>query len=205
MLLFVVLILFGSVCGENSCHTCNCQFNNIQLLTGLIESIVNDTLFTGLLDNIVETLRHQFSELFLYVCVCVCVFVLISSYALGSGTWTPVIFSYIGSANFYPAPSTFHFQIPSVIPHTAREFLLYAYIDCGSSVNDIVDDIVFYVEHGGMRFEKFLRVHSWSQNAWNTNSDNMWFPMPANKQVHLDVVQVTIPYCFARLYAIGYR
>ena len=32
-----------------------------------------------------------------------------------------------------------------------------------------------YVEDGGAHFEKFLHLRSYSQQAWNTNSDNLYF------------------------------
>ena len=119
-------------------------------------------------------------------------------------TWTPVNLTSIGSLSLGTA-STFHFQIPDIIPHTASEFLLYAYFACGTAGIQKENDIIFYVEDGGVRFEKFLYLRSFNQVAWNTNSDNMWFPMPADRQIHVNV-QAAIPRnCYARLYTIGYR
>ena len=201
LLLLAALFSIGSVYGEN-CRACNCQFSNIQVLTELVERIVNDTLLVGMRDDIVNSLQNHFGTVML-VCVCYQELI-IRSYVLYSATWTPVNRTEIGQANFTPG-TTFHFQIPDIIPNSASEFLLYASMDCGTSVNDISDNIIFYVEHGGIRFEKFLRVHSYHQSAWNTNSDNMWFPMPADRQIHVDVVPVTIPNCSSRLHAIGYR
>ena len=110
----------------------------------------------------------------------------------------------VGSLNLDTA-STFHFQIPDIIPRTASEFLLYAYFACGTAGTQRENDIMIYVEHGGVRLEKFLYLRSYNQAAWNTNSDNMWFPVPADRQVHVSV-QTTIPrYCYVRLYMIGYR
>ena len=50
---------------------------------------------------------------------------------------------------------TFHFQILDIIPHSASEFLLYAYFGCWTVPVDRENDIIIYVEHGGVRFEKF--------------------------------------------------
>jgi hypothetical protein len=69
MLLFAALISVGSVCGENSCRACNCQYNNVQVLTELIERIVNDALLTGMRDDIVSTLQNHFGTDILFLCV----------------------------------------------------------------------------------------------------------------------------------------
>ena len=63
----------------------------------------------------------------------------------------PMNISHIGVRNLDPA-STSSFQIPTIVPNTAREFLVYAYLACGASANETMD-IAFYVEHGGIRFE----------------------------------------------------
>ena len=69
LLLAVVLVSIGSVRSDNTCRACNCQFNNVQVLTGLIESIVNNTLFSGLLDNAVSsTLYRQQGKLLHVTC-----------------------------------------------------------------------------------------------------------------------------------------
>ena len=125
-------------------------------------------------------------------------------YALGLAVWTPVDLTYIGTVSL-STTSTFHFQIPDIIPHTASEFLLYASLDCGDGGGTKTNDIAFYVEHDGVQFKKFLYMRSYHQSAWNTNSDNMWFPMPADRQIHV-IVQVAVPRnCRARLRTIGYR
>ena len=67
--LLVVLITVGSVHGESSCPSCSCQFTDIQFLTGLVEGIVSDTLFTSM----VKTLRYQFGKLGLFIYACLLV------------------------------------------------------------------------------------------------------------------------------------
>ena len=44
LLLAIVLVSVGSVHSENTCHACNCNFHNIEFLTGLVERIVNKTV-----------------------------------------------------------------------------------------------------------------------------------------------------------------
>ena len=112
--------------------------------------------------------------------------------------------TFVGTLNFDTA-STFHFQIPDIIPHTANEFLLYASLACGSADGIRTNSIVFYVEHDGIQFKEFLYMRSYPQSAWNTNSDNMWFPMPADRQIHVIVQGAIRGDCFVLLYTIGYR
>ena len=77
MKLLVVLVALGSVYGESSCKACNCQFGNVQVITGLVKRIINDTLSTGLLlDDIVNAVRHQFGKIDILCFVCITVKVL---------------------------------------------------------------------------------------------------------------------------------
>ena len=102
-------------------------------------------------------------------------------------------------------PATYQFFIPDVVPDTAREFLLYASVICGGTVRDLSADIIFYVENGSTRYEKFLHMYGWDQLAYNTNSDNMWFPMPSNRLVHMELPIAFPGSCWAQLFTIGYR
>ena len=102
---------------------------------------------------------------------------------------------------------TYQHSIPSAIPDTAREILLYATVFCGLTTQNINTDIAIYTVVGNERFEMYLRMHGWNQEAINTNSDNMWLPMPSNRLVY---VQVPSTYsgagvCGFRLSATGYR
>ena len=121
-----------------------------------------------------------------------------------SAMWTPVAKTNIGIHSLENA-TTYEFQIPNVIPPTAREFMVYATVKCGYANLQGVSDIIFYVRHNGLRFEKFLYMHGYSQHAYNTNSDNMWFPMPADRLVHLEITVAIPGNCKAQLSTIGYR
>lgn len=217
--LLVVFVSVGSVCGESSCPACNCQFSNVQSLAVLVTRIVNDTLFSGLLD---DAIQRQFGKSAIHTSLgCLMMLLTLLNVSLVKSffslslcallmyywfiaTWTPVTLTSIGLLNIDSA-STFHFQIPSIIPHNSSEFLLYAYLACGHAAVEIDSDITFYVEDGGVRFEKFLHLQSYSQDAWNTNSDNMWFLMPADRQIHVNVQAAAGGNCYAHLYVIGYR
>ena len=100
---------------------------------------------------------------------------------------------------------TMSYSIPSIIPNTAREFLLYSTATCGWSSINMNVDITYYVEVNGIRYEHFLNTHAYPQDAINTNSDNMWFPMPSNRMVYVEP-SLAVPYnCHYSVSVIGYR
>lgn len=75
--------------------------------------------------------------------------------------------------------------IPAAVPDTAREILVYAQVATG------------YVEGGPHRFRVvaaldgdrevsfYLYATGQSQGGWGYNSDNVWLPMPKNRQLIL--------------------
>jgi hypothetical protein len=119
-------------------------------------------------------------------------------------TWTSVPKTNIGNSNLQHA-STVSFTIPSVIPSTAREVLIHAGVFSGYTNRGPDHDLKFFTQIGTTRYEKYLLVYSYPQLAYNTNSDNMWFPMPLNRRIHLAVPTAHGPDAGVRLYAIGYR
>ena len=121
-------------------------------------------------------------------------------------SWVPVPKTWIGAA-YLDDVGTVTFTIPSVIPSTAREVLIYAgaYTGYIYPVN-LISDLKIFTQIGTCRYEKYLLMLSMNQHAFNTNSDNMWFPMPSDRRVY-----VTVPVAYTKdstrilLYAIGYR
>jgi len=77
------------------------------------------------------------------------------------------------------------YPIPATIPDSAREILVYAQVATG------------YVEGGPHRFRMavapdsgrevsfYLFATAQSQGGWSYNSDNVWLPMPGNRQLLL--------------------
>ena len=101
-------------------------------------------------------------------------------------------------------PSTFSYTIPTVIPSTAREVLIYALLYTDYA-NYAAQHVKIFTQEGSDRYEKYLYVHGYPQRAINTNSDNMWFPMPSNRRIMMTVTRDQGGNCNAYLYAIGYR
>ena len=118
--------------------------------------------------------------------------------------WTSVTKTSIGTSNLRHA-STITFTIPSVIPSTAREVLIHAGVFSGGSNRGPYHDLKIFTQIGTHRYEKYLMIHSWDQAAINTNSDNMWFPMPTNRRVYLTVPAAHGNNAGVRLFTIGYR
>ena len=120
-------------------------------------------------------------------------------------TWTSVPITSIGSTNLRH-PNTFSFVIPSVIPSAAKNVLIYAILSSGGANIGITLHLKVFTQDGSnKRFEKYLYLLSYYQNAVNTNSDNMWFPMPSNRRIYMTVDRDVGAHCGAQLFAIGYN
>jgi hypothetical protein len=63
-----------------------------------------------------------------------------------------------------------------------------------------------YSEVNSIKYANYITIKCYpGQNAWNTNSDNMWLPVGEGRKVH-----VVLPNSFGgnlwiSIYAIGYR
>ena len=121
-----------------------------------------------------------------------------------SVTWTSVTRTRIGSTNLRH-PSTLSYSIPNVIPSTAKEVRIYISAQTGGSDRGAYQQLKIFTQEGSARYEQYLFLQSWAQNAINSNSENMWFPMPTNRRVYLTVQTDQGPNCEAELFAIGYR
>ena len=118
--------------------------------------------------------------------------------------WTPVNKTEIGRSNLNAA-TVLSYSIPSIIPSTAQAVLLYSSVRCGTSTINDEGDIAYYVVVDGIRYEHFLYMRSYPQQAHNTNSDNMWFPMPQNRLIYTQVPIAFPGQCFNVVHVIGYQ
>ncbi len=120
-------------------------------------------------------------------------------------TWTSVPLTQIGSSTFRHS-GTLSYEIPAVIPSDAKEVLVYANFQHGTSgPSDRISHFKIFTEDGVHDYAKYITLHAYGQNAWNTNSDNLWFPMPSNRRVNLNVPNVLNGNIYGTLYVIGYR
>ena len=102
---------------------------------------------------------------------------------------------------------TLAYNIPNVIPSSAKEVLMLASIAVGRSgpANNL-HYIKIYTRQNSLQYEKYLTVYTWPNNAVSTNSDNLWFPMTTGRQVFIELpVAHTDVNSYFYLHAIGYR
>ena len=97
------------------------------------------------------------------------------------------------------------YDIPDTIPSASKELLVYVSVGSGDSSPGIDNHIKIYTQIGDNRYEKYLYTKTWNQNAVNTNSDNMWFPMPRSRFIYLTVPTADGVNIGVNLFAIGYR
>ena len=120
-------------------------------------------------------------------------------------TWTSVPQTQIGYLPF-TTTGTFSYQIPAIIPDVADEVLVYVYIQMGTSTPaNEVTHVKIFTEQGENDYAKYIGLRTWSNSAWNTNSDNLWFPMPSNRRVNVYVSNAHGGNISGYLYVIGYR
>jgi hypothetical protein len=119
-------------------------------------------------------------------------------------TWNSVPKTWIGQAPFNLA-ITYSFNIPSVIPATAHEVLIYARVySYRSGVHQDLD-VKIFTQIGRTRYEKYLFVVLYPQTSVVTSTDNMWFPMPTNHRIYINIPVRRFNGGQIYLSAIGYR
>ena len=101
-------------------------------------------------------------------------------------------------------------DIPPVIPSSAKEVLLLAVVQVGNTSPTYSSQYIkIYTEEKSdpkyVQYEKYIYVVSFPQNALVTNSENLWFPMPTNRQVSVELLSAYSGNAGISLFAIGYR
>ena len=120
--------------------------------------------------------------------------------------WTSVPMTNIGSSELQHA-GTLAYDIPAVIPNSAREILVLATVHAGNAgPNDRIHYIKIYTHCDlNQRYEKYIAVKSYNQDAWSTNSDNLWFPITSDRKIFVELNAGHTGHMNFTLHAIGYR
>ena len=119
--------------------------------------------------------------------------------------WTSVTRTRVGSTSSQ-ATGTLAYDIPSVIPNSAKEVLILASVVIGNSgPSGRHHYIKIYTQQGSQQFEKYIYIRTYGQSAYNTNSDNLWFPMTTGRQVFVELTVAHTGSVHVYLDAIGYR
>ena len=212
MTMTIIAVFIAVVHCNSTCEVtpCKCSFNSIDALSKYIDERINAAVAARIAAELtVKTMEERINATFdeRIANVATELNATVTAFNSESAMWTPVAKTPIGPASGLSLENatTYNFQIPDVIPLTARELLVYASVECGEATFRRIGDIILYVMHNGLRFEKRLYMHGYDQMAVNTNSDNMWFPMPADRLVHLEITVAIPGNCLALLSAIGYR
>ena len=121
-------------------------------------------------------------------------------------TWTSVPMTSIGTSNMQHT-GTVAYDIPSVIPNSAKEVLVLASASAGiSGPNYRTHYVKIYTEQDQTQYEKYIFLTTYNQNAYHTtNSDNLWFPMTSGRQVFVKLTYAHTGGVHIHLHAIGYR
>ena len=211
MTMTIFAVFIAVVHCDSTCKVapCECSFNNVNALSKYINERINATVAARVAAELTKTTEERIKATFdeRIANVATELNATVTAINSESAMWTPVAKTPIGPASLkLENATTYNFQIPDVIPLTARELLVYASVKCGTATVQRSGDIIVYVMHNGLRFEKFLYMHGYRwQAAFNTNSDNVWFPMPSDRLVHLEITAAIPGNCSARLSTIGYR
>jgi hypothetical protein len=111
---------------------------------------------------------------------------------------------HIGGAQF-DQPRIHQFSLENIVPETATQLLIYATVYSGNTYGPTVFvDISIFVYVDDKDLAQHLYITAYQQEAYNSNTDNMWFPVPSSKIIYV-YVPVAVPgWAGFRLEAIGY-
>ena len=126
-------------------------------------------------------------------------------------TWTPVPMTVFGDINFQQT-GVLVFPIPSEIPSTAYEILVYAVVYAGNTRPKVHHDYIrIYTQEKSrqyaeapVQYSKYLGFAIYEQDAWSTNSENMWFPLTTDRQLYVEVYNAYDGNIEFSVSAIGY-
>ena len=120
--------------------------------------------------------------------------------------WSSLPLEHIGVINLRHT-NTQSFLIPSTVPDTAKEILIYIYLKAGTSQNAFTHVKVFTEESHERRFEKYLAIEAYRQSAHTYTVDNMWFPVTQNRRIYMyvKVFKALSGNVGGNLYVICYR
>lgn len=100
------------------------------------------------------------------------------------------------------------FAVPESVPNDAAEILVYAVSESGFNQNQDVSldwQIWTYDLKYNEKYVTKIRVHYKNQDAWTTNSDNIWLPLTSERKVHSLLSEFGSNHQFKTVQIIGYR
>ncbi len=83
---------------------------------------------------------------------------------------------------------------------------MYVHAQVGTtSPVGLVTHLKIYTEEGDSDYVQYIGIRTYTNQAWNTNSDNLWFPMPSNRKLLVELSNTLGGYIDTSVYVIGYR
>ena len=70
---------------------------------------------------------------------------------------------------------------------------------------DVTSHVKIYTIYNGAHFAKYISAHSFPQNAWSTNSDNIWLPLFGSRTIYAMSPNVHSGNAGITIDIIGYR
>lgn len=99
-----------------------------------------------------------------------------------------------------------NFGFGEYIPTAAKEVLVYVNLQVGNSnPHDVRDDIKIFTKDGANEYAQYMAIHTYNQNAWVTNSNNMWFPVTEVREVGVHMPKSFKDNVGLTISVIGYR
>ena len=129
-------------------------------------------------------------------------------FSLQAPNWTPISRVLLAHVNMLAGGRHQSFSLPPTVPSCASEVLLFVSYRSGGCFPVSTNIIQIYTDINSTQYRKYLTAVCYNQNAWNSNSENMWLPVgtvEAEREVH-----VLVPYDQngnrdMKISAIGYR
>ena len=119
--------------------------------------------------------------------------------------WTSVPMTRIAYSNVRHT-GTLAYDIPNVIPNSAKEVLVLASVIVGNSgpVNT-VHYVKIYTQQNSQHYEQYIMFRSAERRTWDINTDNLWFPMTSSQQMFVELTSAHTDYVIFTLHVIGHR
>ena len=117
--------------------------------------------------------------------------------------WTPTSKTRLGNISL-STTATQAFHLPALIPASANNTLLFVDIQAGRSSPDRSSHVKLYATHNGVQYTKYISVHTYDQEAWSTNSDNIWLPVLPNRVIYAQSPSEHSGHIISTIDIIGY-
>ena len=124
--------------------------------------------------------------------------------------WTPVPKEDLGRVNMTKLGYQY-FDLnrsgKDVVASSAKEVLIFVSLQVGNTMpHDKPGDIKIFTAEEGKEYAQYMTIRTYKQEAWVTNTENMWFPVTKNRQVVVDLpMRFEEEHIHLNLYIIGYR